>query len=125
MVPTQFIPNNGLGVGGTAPYVYFKAIATQYPGSGQVASWACPLPDGTSATVVPFCDADLSSASNVVWMNPQTYQLLCPGLDGKYGTYNTNNPPDYPTGTRYATTGYSLDDLTNFSQSTLGNDMQR
>ena len=72
----------------------------------------------TALNVQPFLD----STSPTTFINPQSYQLLCPGLDGIYGPTTDSNPPQYPSGTNYnPTTG--IDDMTNFTQgATVGND---
>ena len=51
------------------------------------------------------------------WMNPKSYQLFSPGLDGKYGS-----GVQYPSGTDYD--AQRKDDMSNFTNgATLGDDM--
>ncbi len=75
------------------------------------------------------------------WMNPRSYQILCPGLDGffspcssaasKGGVYllgteskdkNGRYAPIYPDGLNYGTN--TQDDITNFSNGKLSDDTQ-
>jgi hypothetical protein len=50
------------------------------------------------------------------WMAPKTYQLFCPGWDGRYGS-----GVQYPTGEDYDKDRY--DDIANFSSRDLEGDM--
>ena len=67
-----------------------------------------------SASVQPYVDTRASSA----YVNPTTFQIICPGLDGQYGgTGGTNQYPNGPYGQ------YQSDDITNFTKgSTLADD---
>ena len=65
------------------------------------------------------------------WANPDSFQLIAAGGDGKYGQVgpmNSTDPYDaglYPTGTRYDTSSSEADDdnVTNFSnKARLGDD---
>ncbi len=104
----QFFPQNGLAPGSSAPYLYFKAVAGQYTKT----PFQNTLPYGDSA----------APAASPAFICPESYQLLCPGMDGKYGTYT--KPPLYPAGTNYDTTN-GLDDMTNFTSGTMvGDDTQ-
>jgi prepilin-type N-terminal cleavage/methylation domain-containing protein len=106
------------------PYTYFKAV-----GGGTAGSYY----NGTSTQpscnyATPFLDAaamrtaSASGSSAYIWINPQSFQLLCPGLDGIYGATTDSNPPAYPDGTNYGQN--TLDDITNFSKgSKLESDM--
>ena len=70
---------------------------------------------------MPYADSNTPST----FINPKTYQLLCPGLDGKYGNYNgtaIGSCPLYPAGTNYDSAN-GQDDMTNFtSGATVGDD---
>jgi type II secretion system protein G len=118
----QYFPPNGKDTtsGSYSPYVYFKAV---------------PVPPGSSATVYPIDPAVLKTVGNALpyldaksttnpqaFVNPQSYQLLCPGLDGKYGKTQSGQPLFYPTGTNYDPVN-GIDDMTNFTQgATVDND---
>jgi prepilin-type N-terminal cleavage/methylation domain-containing protein len=138
----KYYPNNGLGnvttnTGGVltnpnSPYVYFAArngIYTSY----------CSVPPVSGSTQVictPYVDWRVnqnvdaswptSQPNPLAWVNPKTFQILCPGLDGQYsGTLNpvagVYMPGQYPTGANYGQN--TLDDITNFTvKVTLGDD---
>jgi prepilin-type N-terminal cleavage/methylation domain-containing protein len=124
------------------PYTYFKAVANAYaPAWTSGYNCNCAMPFVDAAATVQAQSA--SSNAPPVWVNAQSFQLLCPGLDGLYGdAANTNgpqattqapNPPLYPSGTWSGGTvnlngsNYgknTLDDITNFSKgSKLESDM--
>jgi len=112
----QYLPPNGQVQ--SQPYLYFKPVDGVY--------YAAELfmNNGTSITTLPYADSTAPglTANNLPYfVNPTTYQLLCPGLDGKYGAYptpaNAPNPtrwPLYPGGTNYDSAN-GLDDMTNFT----------
>ena len=81
------------------PYVYFRPDSKgEYHGA-----WKNCLPCRDSATGA--------------WVNPNSYQLFSPGLDGKYGS-----GVQYPSGTDYD--NQRQDDMGNFTKgATLGDDM--
>ena len=58
-----------------APYLYFKAVA----GSTR------PLPLRFRHAAKPPCPMPIRRPAQRRFMYPKTYQLLCPGMDGKYG----------------------------------------
>ena len=63
----------------------------------------------------------MDSSASWRYMNPKSYQLLCPGLDGKYGVYTL--APSYPAGPFDPVNG--MDDMTNFTQGfTIGDDVK-
>jgi prepilin-type N-terminal cleavage/methylation domain-containing protein len=104
-----FPPNRKDPSSGTyAPYLYLKAVAGSYNGDIQA---------GTNKTS-PYKDA------SGAFINPQSFQLLCPGLDGQYGSYTGGKFPSYPGGTNYDQTN-GLDDMTNFTNgSIVGDDVK-
>ncbi len=122
----QYFPNNGQNVGAAAPYLYFKAVGGVYftPTSSinTVSIYGTSPAQGT----LPYADSTATSS----FINPKTYQLLCPGLDGKYGQYP--NPagttgiaacPQYPAGSNYDNAN-GTDDMTSFTNAaTVGDDM--
>ena len=81
------------------PYVYFRPDSNgEYHGA-----WKNCRPCRDSATGK--------------WMNPKSYQLFSPGMDGKYGS-----GVRYPSGTDYD--DQRQDDMSNFTNgATLGDDM--
>jgi len=148
----QYLPPNGQAQ--SQPYLYFKAVAGQYGTVQQgqkiisYAYWAGPA--GANTKITAFKDSSAfvppaynpSGAKTFSWVNPTSYQLLCPGLDGKYGkSVNGNGPsngptpqvdpadtnglyaPLYPAGTNYDAVN-GQDDMTNFtSGSTVQDDV--
>jgi len=75
-----------------SPYVYFRAGAKGYDGHS---GWP---------PVLPYRNSKDGS-----WINPNTYQILSPGSDGKYGSGN-----HFPIGDD--SDDASLDDMANFTQ---------
>jgi prepilin-type N-terminal cleavage/methylation domain-containing protein len=93
-----------------APYVYFKPVGGDYTNCTFTGTGT------TSTTVRAYRDTgSLDNSGNPGWANKDSYQILCPGLDGKYGTGNS-----YPTGkVKGVATAYSkenFDDITNFTK---------
>ena len=114
----QYFPLNGKDITYNSPFVYFKAVAGQY-----TASSAITLPSGSSLPA-PTVFAYKDSITPAAFINPKTYQLLCAGLDGRYGKTTDGNGPLYPAGTNYDQ-AYGSDDMGNFTQSaTVGDDAQ-
>ena len=121
--------SNGVSTVNGQPYVYFKPVAST---TGQQPQYTTtPIQPGKSAfasgySTLPYVDST-STTNPKAFVNPQSYQLLCPGLDGKYGNYSTSgiaNCPLYPLGTNYDTVN-GIDDMTNFTTgATVGNDTQ-
>ncbi len=122
----KYYPNNGLfslatSASAPAPYLYFAASNGTYPAS--TAGFACTFTaagtNGATATVYPYYDSRLGTS---VPVNPTSFQILCPGLDGAYNTPTPSTPGFYPAGTNYGTN--TRDDITNFaSGATLGDDI--
>jgi prepilin-type N-terminal cleavage/methylation domain-containing protein len=136
-----YYPQNDLAISMTAappaagtapqPYTYFKAVAT-----GTAANTTSCY-NGTNSQpafnyATPFLDNAAMRLSGGtgriwIWINPQSFQLLCPGLDGLYGdaansrATTDSNPPLYPDGSNYGTN--TFDDVTNFSRGKLESDM--
>jgi hypothetical protein len=64
----------------------------------------------------------LPASGTMTWVNPTKFQIICAGLDQTYwldptGFLVNNNLRPYPVGTNYSQG--DLDNLTNFSSSTL------
>ena len=103
--PTRLVESGKLSVpsperhSNSAPYLYFKAVAAATP-----------------ATAVQGGQRLQGNAAGFV--NPTSYQILCPGLDGKYGTTETG--PFYPkVGTNYDQAN-GLDDMSQFYRRRYG-----
>ena len=139
-----------------SPYLYFKAVAGKYstkssdPASPPENStenyhfWRQRV-EGVVTVIVPFKDSRSpivtlpgTTVITRAWLNPQSFQILCPGLDGLFGVATIGsyieNPttgesadatgrfaPIYPDGLNYADA--MKDDVTNFSNGKLENDM--
>ena len=112
----QYFPDNGIAASPSvnSPYLYFAPVNGAYPSTYMCANG--------NVTCTPYVDTRQSSASPPP-VNPKSFQILCPGMDGVYGPGNS-----YPTGARcggrkpYTKANY--DDITNFtSKSTLQDDM--
>ena len=146
-----------------APFLYFKSVMAKYSdvqaaglidNSGEYYhAWTAPATctqTGTAAiAVIPFKNSQAATTSLTDptkagtaargWINPSSFQILCPGLDGYYdaaqatgsltpyigGTEgpdkNTTYAPIYPDGLNYGKN--TMDDVTNFSNGKLQNDM--
>jgi prepilin-type N-terminal cleavage/methylation domain-containing protein len=138
----QYYPPNGKDMtsGTYAPYVYYKAVPVTVAsnhvytdkqivnGTTQLWSWQpeTSLMKAGALIALPYLDST-STTIPQAFVNPQSYQLLCPGLDGIYGATTdtpTPLPPKYPSGSNYNQTN-GIDDMTNFTQGvTVGNDTQ-
>jgi hypothetical protein len=131
----QYYPPNGKDMtsGTYAPYVYYKAVPLPpgAPSSSTVYTiaqnqnaqqgWAWP-PDPNIKYALPYYDSTPPINPPQAFVNPQSYQLLCPGLDGIYGATTDKKPPQYPSGTNYDPNN-GIDDMTNFTQGVMvGND---
>ncbi len=115
----QFFPQNDLALGSSAPYLYFKAVAGQYWGTPFTVTVA-----GVAQSTLPYGDSAAPSGTTA-FMCPKSYQLLCPGMDGKYGSNSTAKQwPMYPAGTYYDLIN-GQDDMTNFTNgATIQDDMK-
>jgi prepilin-type N-terminal cleavage/methylation domain-containing protein len=117
----QMFPPNGKDPSSGSPYLYFKAVASNYcTGTGK---YQFTLPSGTSlGTASPTVYTYVDSTAGNAPVNPTTFQLLCPGLDGVYGQAAN---PNWPSGTNYDTK-FGLDDMTNFTRGqTVSDDSQQ
>ncbi len=151
----RYYPQNDQAITGSpqpSSYIYFKAVAGQYgePNNNSTniyfSNWVQPgnNPSTTNTHITAYKDAKsygpwpFNNKSAYAWVNPKSYQLLCPGLDGQYGVANgTAGPsgadqadanrydaPLYPNGTNYTPVpAYINDDMTNFTGGgTIGDD---
>ena len=109
----QYLPLNGQAT--SQPFLYFKAIAGQY-------STTPFTPKGSvSIATLPYADSNASTKTTTYYVSPKTYQILCPGMDGKFGKYSS--PPLYPAGTNYDQLN-GLDDMASFTNNaTVGDDV--
>jgi hypothetical protein len=108
----QYYPQNEKPAGESAPYLYFKAVANQYIGTPTTIT--TPM----AVNTLPYVDSTVSNQPSFV--NPKSFQILCPGLDGKFGTYQKDGWPKYPHGTNYTTE--TSDDMTSFATGSTVND---
>ena len=123
----QYLPQNDQAT--SQPFLYFKAVAGTY-----TVTPFTPAKNANNIATLPYADstAPAPTGSNLPgFVNPKSYQLLCPGLDGKYGAYpatanapNATKWPLYPAGTNYDNVN-GQDDMTNFTNgATVGDDVQ-
>lgn len=105
-----------------APYVYFHHLTYPqagyvYPNRGVAIAYLSDEPD---ATMAPF---------NYRFANPQKFQILCPGLDGKFNARTSPVPPanypGFPSGRNYDINNGELDNITNFSGGVLEDKIDR
>ncbi len=133
----QYFPQNDLVLTDSpSPYLYFKAVAGLYGApSGANGTYAYWNQLSDSSKITAFKDSD--THTNVyAWKNPTSFQLLSPGLDGKYaaptkGAGPTGNDPAdsaglyaplYPAGSNYEKA--TQDDMGNFTKgATMADDM--
>ncbi len=114
----EYFPQNDQAPSTSAPYLYFKAVAGQYTGTPVNITTASP-----AQSTLPYADSAAPAASPA-FICPSSYQLLCPGMDGKYGKYAANTWPLYPSGSNYDPVN-GLDDMTSFTNGgTVGDDTQ-
>ncbi len=117
----EYVPSYGAGgIDQRPPYVYFHHRSYTAPPSGEAEDYARypKLPTSAWGRCVPY-RADPAQVANEMgkgWVNPQKFQIISAGLDGQYGA---PAPKYYPSGEGYDLDG--LDNLTNFSTSTLEN----
>ncbi|NLE39120.1 MAG: hypothetical protein GX621_13945 [Pirellulaceae bacterium] len=144
-----------------APYVYFKArrvidANSRYEygyddnltaaNSTLVPSFYIHGPSATANVAVPYLTGDHPAYNNAAvlckpqvtpprnWRNSETFQILCPGLDGQYGQVATD---PRATGTaasdvnryRFSQSGrnfgeYDFDNMGNFSEGRLEDELQ-
>ena len=107
------------------PVVYFRGLSSggheayliadkNHAKSGQVKQF--DFSDADLGFCVPY--AEEKNGEIIKWKNPTTFQLIHPGLDGKFGEPAPEDPTKAPL--RIITSGANigpqdLDDLTNFS----------
>ncbi|MGE0608210.1 MAG: type II secretion system protein [Pirellulales bacterium] len=109
-----------------APYPFSSGGVTRGPTSN-IAAWGqcwpmwrvAPTPS-SSPTVAPQ------------WVNSDSFQIICAGLDGAYSTIgdeSTTNPETYPTLLTYPSgtsdTGALTDNITSFAESILKEDREK
>lgn len=111
----SYVPSGGKN---NAPYIYFDAGTymneTIYPPSTplhwnaqnagiQVAGFVMPYFSDDNGNGQPNTPVT-TPAGTETWINPETFQLIAPGIDGKYGSTQLDNPNIdrtyrcYPTG---------------------------
>ena len=81
---------------------------------------------GGTNYVVPAADSRLTTVwtgppyapSTCTWINPQSFQIFSPGLDGTYSAPTASGQPlQFPSGGNYQNN--TFDDITNFSNGRL------
>ena len=149
----QYFPDNGLaaGIGTNSPYLYFAASNGTYftavggstPSSYQFSrnpttTYTYTMNNKTNVTCSPYVLPDPTATSSSAigkntWVNPKTFQIICPGMDGVYGPGNSYPngayqnggsilATNYPTANAYTPSNY--DDITNFTvRATIQDDM--
>ena len=136
----RYIPNNGNA--DSEPYLYFRPnyyLANAWannnyedPSTHRPKAKIWPLdengnPMNGRPIVMPYWDAILAGTMvwtkpEAFWVNPTKFQILCPGLDGKYWSGSNPQPGHaFPIGSDYISEQY--DDITNFSGGTLKDKM--
>jgi hypothetical protein len=127
-VPVLVLGNEIQGV--FVPFVYFKGRAdggseayTFIPydsNSPSIKEFELNYDSANLGVCVPYAEED-NGSNNIKWKNPTTFQLIHPGLDGKFGKRAPDLPPDsLEPPLRVIKTGknigsQNLDDITNFS----------
>ncbi len=111
--------NNELGV-----FVYFRAEDDHASGDEYLESSASgatikgwDLAADGSNDAVPLRDGRIAAATRP-WINPDSCQIICGGLDGRMGT-GTNFPDGTAVGTYTAFDDYRWDDQANFTDGTF------
>jgi prepilin-type N-terminal cleavage/methylation domain-containing protein len=138
-VPSVYMPQSGNG----APYAYFESRAYYFTTGGSPATYrpyAYPATGvggmyatgNASGTCMPYLWDSNGDSKWDSFVNPKSFQIISAGLDGNYGGVGlTISPSDatnpnmqtakmYPTGIGYGTDAGDDDNLTNFSEKSLG-----
>jgi prepilin-type N-terminal cleavage/methylation domain-containing protein len=144
----QYYPPNGkdFSTGAVAPYLYFKAVQGQYSvtvSGNQInfINWQLNAANNTPH-ITAYKDSTSwnPNTSTYGWVNPTSFQLICPGLDGIYQNVTKLNGPApngndkadakgymaplYPAGTNYDNVN-GTDDMGNFTNGpTVGSDVK-
>ena len=97
------------------PYVYFRARGGAYDATNQMApdaAYSAFTEDGVAIRVRPYQVATDNGTTwdRVRWMKPNSFQIICAGLNGQYGSKYY-----LPIGNGRVGTGTEFDNLTNFS----------
>ena len=104
----------------TNPYVYFRAENSFYTVDGTQSGTMKVYASGGTNYVVPAADSRISTTSPYTWVNPQSFQIFCAGLDATYAAPSAAGTPLlFPSGANYQNA--TFDDQTNFSNGTLEN----
>ena len=121
---SQYFPYS-LERDGEAPFVYFKARLVGNGGHYTDASVPLSWDAEDAGIAVPYCDGS-ATAVPVKWRNPTKYQIITAGLDGFFGKGVAN--PAYPArGSVTSNEGwddYDYDNMTNFCETTLGDELK-
>lgn len=102
---------------GYGPFVYFRARSTggydPYNANQQMQQVWPPLSFNQQERIRPCLDTRAPQTPNPVFVNPKTFQIRCPGPDGRFGS-----GVRWPTGEDYDPPQY--DDMGNFGEGTFG-----
>ncbi|OHB71705.1 MAG: hypothetical protein A2V70_08030 [Planctomycetes bacterium RBG_13_63_9] len=127
--------------GQKTPYVYFRARKTigdrwEYGvvrGGTNFVPFDCDPTDNTNISR-PYLESvvgtgdplQLAANSNTVrrWMNLETFQIISPGLDDRFGCDHVSPFKFAPTGLGFCDEGNDFDNITNFSKGTLEDGME-
>ncbi len=113
------------------PYFMYPSFVTNAPNTGIATSYYTNLRQ-TWGVVGPYAAANMQSGASMQWLNPNTFQIIAPGLDGQYGpsslsTVNRITIPStgvvYSGGMPGSSTSLSTeetDNLANFTDGTIG-----
>jgi hypothetical protein len=109
------------------PYVYLNHQT--YPFSSYAyPSVSNPAKGIAIAYLSEEVDGDPNNPFVYRFTNPQKFQIICPGLDGRYNDRDTAtlpaNYPRFPSGANYRLVG-ELDNITNFSEGELEDKIDR
>jgi hypothetical protein len=112
---------------GAGPYVYWDAASYASPITGAAVTDPLAFNANTSdfpeyyagpGTAVPYwndVNNNRAADTNETWANPDSFQIIATGLDGKYGLAGLPPQPRlYPTGFQYDPAGTDDDNVSNF-----------
>jgi type II secretory pathway pseudopilin PulG len=113
------------------PYFMYPSFGTNAPNTSTTQTAYANMRQ-MWGTVGPYAAANLQGTAAMQWMNPNTFQIISPGLDGQYGPSSmatSNRIAIPPTGAVYlggmpgASTTLGIeetDNLANFTDGTIG-----
>ena len=118
---------NPIWTSGAGPYVYWDAASYASPIMGAAVTDPLAFSANTAnfpevyagpGTAVPYwndVNNNRAADTNETWANPDSFQIIATGLDGKYGLSGLPPQPRlYPTGFQYDPAGTDDDNVSNF-----------